>query len=246
MPFISIPDLRAGALELGVELSDEQLEQFDALAKFLVETNAKFNLTRITDPREIVTSHFLDSLTCLTALKPKKGARVIDVGAGPGFPGLPIKIVRPDLHVTLLDSTFKKVKFMSQAVELLGLQNVEPVHGRAEEVGRDKDFRERFDIAYARALSELKALAELCLPLVKVGGHVVAQKSEDIAAELDAARPVIGQLGGRVQGVVQVNIPLTEVTRRLVIISKTKPTPEAFPRPYARIATAKGSKRVQS
>jgi 16S rRNA (guanine527-N7)-methyltransferase len=239
MPYIPIDELRAGALELDIELTDEQLEQFDRFAEFLVQTNEKFNLTRITEPHEMVTSHFLDSLTCLAALKPKKGARIIDVGAGAGFPGIPIKIVRPDLRVTLLDSTFKKVKFMSDAVEMLGLEGAQPLHGRSEQIGRDKDFRERFDIAYARALSELRVLSELCLPLVKVGGHVVAQKSEEIDEELATARPVIGQLGGRVQDVIQIRIPLTEVTRRLVIISKTKPTPEVFPRPYGRIAKAK-------
>ncbi|MHB9036479.1 MAG: 16S rRNA (guanine(527)-N(7))-methyltransferase RsmG [Armatimonadota bacterium] len=240
MSYIPIDDLRAGALELGIELSEEQLEQFDRFAEFLAETNQKFNLTRITDPREVVTSHFLDSLTCLQALSPKKDARVIDVGAGAGFPGIPIKIVRPDLRVTLLDSTSKKVQFMSDAVKLLGLTGIEAVHGRAEALGRDKNFRERFDLAYARALSELRVLAELCLPLVKVGGHVVAQKSEGIDDELASARPAIGQFGGRVENVVQVRIPLTEVTRRLVVISKTKPTPETFPRPYGRITKPKG------
>ncbi|MEN6356315.1 MAG: 16S rRNA (guanine(527)-N(7))-methyltransferase RsmG [Armatimonadota bacterium] len=241
MPFINIDDLHSGAYELGIELSDGQLDQFDRFAAFLVETNKQFNLTRITDPQEIVTSHFLDSLTCLAALKPKKNARVIDVGSGAGFPGIPIKTARPDLHVSLLDSTFKKVKFISQAVDLLEFSDVYPVHGRAEDICKDKDFREKFDIAYARALSELAILAELCLPLVKVGGYVVAQKSEIIDEELNHARPIIGQLGGRVQRVEKIKIPQTQITRHLVIISKVRPTPESFPRSYSRIAKSKSA-----
>ncbi|MCE5322096.1 16S rRNA (guanine(527)-N(7))-methyltransferase RsmG [bacterium] len=239
MTFINIDDLQSGALELGIELSASQLDQFDSFASFFVETNKHFNLTRITNPHEIVTSHFLDSLTCLAALNPKHGANVIDVGSGAGFPGIPIKIARPDLHVSLLDSTFKKVKFISQAVALLELSEVVPIHGRAEDICRDKDFREKFDIAYARALSELTILAELCLPLVKTGGHVVAQKSKLIDEEISHARPIIGQLGGHVHKVAKVKIPLTDIIRRLVIISKVKPTPEAFPRSYSRIVKTK-------
>ncbi|MCE5315413.1 MAG: 16S rRNA (guanine(527)-N(7))-methyltransferase RsmG [Armatimonadota bacterium] len=239
MSYISIAELSAGALELGIELSEEQLGLFDRFAEFLVQTNMKFNLTRITDPGGIVASHFLDSLTCLRAVDFKNGDRVIDVGAGPGFPGLPMKIARPDLHVTLLDSTFKKVKFISDAAEMLELEGIEAMQGRAEDVGRNKDFRERFDVACARALSELRVLAELCLPLVRVGGYVIAQKSGEIDDELASARPVIGQLGGCVRDVVRMRIPGTEIDRQLVVISKTKPTPDTFPRPYSRIAKSK-------
>lgn len=239
MSYIQLDDLCAGAKELGIILSDSQLDQFDRFAEFLVETNKQFNLTRITNPHDIVTAHFLDSLTCLAALDPKRNARVIDVGSGPGFPGIPIKIARPDLHVTLLDSTFKKVKFISQAIDLLELTDAAPVHGRAEDICHDEDFRQRFDIAYARALSDLAILAELCLPLVKVGGYVVAQKSEETEEELGRARPIIGQLGGRVLEVRKVKIPQTDITRHLVILSKAKPTPEAFPRSYSRIARSK-------
>lgn len=236
MAYIPIDDLRNGALELGIELSDTQLEQFDRYAQFLVETNKKFNLTRITDPRGIVISHFLDSLTCITAHKPIECARVIDVGAGAGFPGIPIKTARPDLKLTLLDSTSKKVKFMAEAAELLELDNVRAIHARAEELGRDKNHREKYDIAYARALSELAVLSELCLPLVKIGGYVIAQKSEDIDDELAHARPLIGQLGGQVENIIKIKLPLSDVTRRIVVMTKTKPTPESFPRAFGKIS----------
>lgn len=233
MPFLPLDLLKSGAAELGIELTDTQLRQFDAFAQFLVETNEKFNLTRITEPEEIVTSHYLDSLTCLQALKIKKGASVIDIGTGAGFPGIPIKIVRPDLRVTLADATFKKVKFISEAVERLGLTNTEPVQARAEEIGREAAFREKYDIVFARALADMKVLAELCLPLVKVGGHVIAQKSADAADEVEAARPMIGTLGGKLDKVIEVRVPHTEITRLLVVVSKTKPTPQQFPRSYA-------------
>lgn len=239
MSFIPIDKLRSGAQKLGIELSDDQLSRLDRFAEFLVEANELFNLTRITEPDEIVSSHFLDSLTCLAALEPESGASVIDVGSGPGFPGLPVKIARPDLSVTLLEATRKKSDFISDAISLLDLNDTVSLNARAEEIGRDIAHREKFDIAYARALSEMKVLAELCLPLIKVGGVVIAQKSADIEEELVSARPIIGQLGGRVKEIRQITIPGTQITRQLVIIVKTASTPADFPRPYARIAASK-------
>ncbi|MCE5197787.1 MAG: 16S rRNA (guanine(527)-N(7))-methyltransferase RsmG [Armatimonadota bacterium] len=240
MPFIPLDTLHSGASELGIELSDNQLALMDEFAAFMVETNERLNLTRIINPSDIVTAHYLDSLTCLAALNVPQGAKVIDVGTGAGFPGIPIKIVRPDLHVTLLDATFKKIKFLSDAIQRLGLEGIEPVHARAEEIGREKAFREHYDIAYARALSETRVLAELCLPLVRIGGYVIAQKSKEIDEELAEARAIIGQLGGRVEKTVRTHIPFTEITRQLVVIAKDKPTPQSFPRPYAKIVRSKG------
>lgn len=239
MAFIPLDDLKNGALELGIELSDKQLEQFDRYARFLVETNEKFNLTRITSPRDIVVSHYLDSLTCIAAHTPSEYANIIDVGAGAGFPGIPIKIVRPDLNLTLLDSTSKKVTFMTDTAALLELGNTIAIHARAEDLGRDKNHREKYDIAYARALSELAVLAELCLPLVKIGGYVVAQKSEDIDEELTHARPLIGQLGGQIDNIVKIKLPLSDVTRRIVVLAKVKPTPESFPRAFGKISRSR-------
>jgi 16S rRNA (guanine527-N7)-methyltransferase len=204
----------------------------------MVETNRRFNLTRITDPEAIVLNHLLDSLMCLWALEVAPGARVIDVGTGAGFPGVPIKIARPDLSVTLLDGTLKKVKFLSEAISLLSLEGIEPVHGRAEELAHEKGHRERYDAVYARALSELKPLAEMCLPFVRVGGRLVAQKGPEIDEELVAAGPMIGQLGGAVEKTVRTHIPGTNVARTLVVISKIKQTPPRYPRAYARFARA--------
>ena len=241
MPFLPLDILKTGASELGIELFEQQLDQLDRFAALVVEANSKFNLTRITEPRDIVVNHYLDSLLCLWSLEPAKGARVIDVGTGAGFPGVPIKIVRPDLDVTLLDGTMKKVRFLAEAAESLGLQGVEAVHGRAEALGHEKAHRERYDVVYARALADLRALAEMCLPLVRVGGFVVAAKSAEIESEIEAARSIVGQLGGAIEKIVRTHIPGTDIPRVIVVLVKLKPTPAAFPRSYPRIA---GRKRV--
>ena len=234
--FLPAEMFRDGARELGVELSDDQIELLDRFAALVVETNRTLNLTRITEPAEIVTGHYLDSFTCLAATKIKPGSRVIDVGAGAGFPGIPIKIARPDLSMTLLDSSAKKLKFIEAALATLGIEGVTLVHARAEEAGRDPAHRETYNVAFARALADMKTLAELCLPLVKVGGVLIAQKSEGADEEIEAAKPLIGQLGGKIEKIVRIAIPYTDITRRLVVVWKVKPTPPQFPRPYSRIA----------
>lgn len=236
--------LRDGARELGVELGDAQIELLQQFASLLVETNKTLNLTRITDPTEIVTGHYLDSFTCLAAGKVKRNARVIDIGTGAGFPGVPIKIARPGLGMTLLDSSAKKLKFIENAIAAMNASaaagepplEVEFVHARAEEAGRDPAHREAYDVVLARALADMKVLAELCLPLVKVGGTLIAQKSEGADDEIDSARALIGQLGGRVERIARIKIPYTEITRRLVVISKIKPTGPEFPRPFSKIS----------
>ncbi len=235
MPFLPIEILEAGASELGMELSEEQLDRLDTFASLLVETNERFNLTRITDPEDIVFNHYLDSFLYLWALDVPQGAVVMDVGAGAGFPGIPMAIARPDLHVVLLDSTAKKVRFMEEAAAKLGLSNVVPLFGRAEEIGRDRAHRERYDLVVARALAELKVLSELCVPLARVGGRVIASKGAEIGDEIAAARPITGQLGGMVEKTVRMRIPATDIVRQMVVIVKTKPTPEQFPRAFAQI-----------
>jgi 16S rRNA (guanine527-N7)-methyltransferase len=256
--FLPVDLLRNGACELGIELTDEQIDQLDRFASLLVETNKTLNLTRITEPEAIVTEHYLDSFTCLAASKIKTGARVIDVGAGAGFPGIPIKIVRPDLKMTLLDSSRKKLKFIEDAIAVLSdrrgeafaqrsddttscIANASPlqvslVHARAEEAGRAPAHRETYNVAFARALADMKTLAELCLPLVKVGGVLIAQKSEGTDEEIEAAKPLIGQLGGKIEKIARIAIPGTDITRRLVVVWKANPTPPEFPRAFSRIA----------
>lgn len=234
--------LKKGASELGIELTDTQIHQFEKFAGMLLDANRKSNLTRITDPTEIVTKHFLDSLMCLAAEPPHYGASVIDIGTGAGFPGIPIKIVRPDLNITLMDGTLKKVRFVENTVKSLGFENAEPVHARAEDLGKDKGYREHYDVAYARALAEMPILAELCLPYVRVGGCLVATKGPDIDIELNEARELIRELGGVIEKTVRAHIPTTDIGRSIIVIRKTTPTPSRYPRPYAKITASKARK----
>lgn len=233
--FLPVDALRDGARQLGIELDDARIGQLDRFAALLVETNKTLNLTRITEPAEIVTGHYLDSLTCIAAFNIAHGPRVIDVGSGAGFPGVPIKIARPDIDLTLLDSSRKKLKFIERAARAIGI-DVTLLHARAEEAGRDPAHRESYDVAVARALADMKTLVELCLPLVKIGGVLIAAKSDDAVDEIEEAHPIIGQLGGRIDEIARITIPCTDITRRLAVVSKTKPTPPEFPRPYAKIA----------
>lgn len=245
MSFIPVDLLRSGADELGVPLSDEQLDQMDRFASFLVETNKHLNLTRITDPRGIVSQHYLDSLACLSAADFPHGLRVIDVGTGAGIPGIPIKIARPDLSVAFLDSTRKKLDFITRAAAALGLDEPEVIHARAEDAGRDPAYREQFDIALARALAQMQVASELCLPLVRVGGMFIAQKSDSAEDEIKDSQTVIGELGGKVGEVVRVRIPHTNITRHLVIVSKQAACPNQFPRAYSKIArSVSGGRRT--
>jgi len=244
MAFLPLEMLRSGASELGVELGEDQIATLDRFAELMVEANKRFNLTRIVEPADIVTGHFLDSLTCLAAFRPEQGAEFVDIGTGAGLPGLPIKIARPDLTGALVDSTGKKASFVSETIADLGLVGVEAIHARAEELSRRPAYRERYDVAYGRALADMRIVAELCLPLVKVGGALVAQKGDLIADELEAAGPIIGELGGVIARVERIAIPHTDIHRCLIVVRKVRPTHSQFPRPYRRIVEA--SKTVRS
>jgi 16S rRNA (guanine527-N7)-methyltransferase len=225
--------LVAGARELGVTLTDRHLAAFATCYRELVDWNRRFNLTAITDWEGVLVRHFLDSLSCFKAL-PKAAltakARVVDVGTGAGFPGLPLKIVCPGMRLTLLEATGKKVTFLEHMVDVLRLREVEVIHARAEELGRDPAHRERYDWALARAVAEMPALAEYLLPLVRVGGAVLAQKGEDAAAEVHGAEAAIAALGGRVRQLVPVELRGLAETRYLVVVDKVAATPEKYPR----------------
>jgi 16S rRNA (guanine527-N7)-methyltransferase len=180
--------LKSGALELGVHLTDSQLEEMSRFLALLLEWNQKFNLTRITDPYEMVTRHLLDALSCFSAYDFPQNASVIDVGTGAGIPGIPLKIARPDLEMTLLDATRKKLTFIEEVVSELGLKHASIVHGRAEDVGQDVSMREAFHVVVARAVADMRALVEYTLPLARVGGTVLIQKGPEMDAELAAAK----------------------------------------------------------
>jgi len=222
--------LSTGAHELGITLSDHQLDQFDALTALLLDWNDRFNLTRITDPIDITTKHYLDSLSILPHLKVAHDAYVIDVGTGAGIPGIPLKIVLPGIHLALLDSLKKKLTFAETVVQELGMTEVEIVHARAEDVGRDKARREKFDIVISRAVASLPVLAELCLPLCRVHGRFVAYKGPEPTDEIKDATGALRTLGGRLESVHELTLPHSDYKRTIVIIEKIRPTPLAYPR----------------
>lgn len=225
--------LVAGARELGVHLADSHLAALMTCYRELIEWNQRFNLTAITDWDGVLVRHFLDSLSCLRALPRAElaaGARVIDVGTGAGFPGLPLKIVCPGMRLTLLEATGKKTTFLEHMVGVLGLKEVTVIHGRAEEVGQDPAHREQYDWALARAVAEMPTLAEYLLPLVRVGGAALAQKGEDAAAEVHSAAAAFSVLGGRVRQLLPVELRGLAETRYLVVVDKVAATPDKYPR----------------
>ena len=225
--------LVAGARELNIALTRRHLAALELCYRELLEWNRRFNLTAVTDREGVLVRHFLDSLSCLNALPQEDlaaGARVIDVGTGAGFPGLPLKIVCPGMRLTLLEATGKKVTFLEHLVRILELTDGTVIHGRAEELGRRPAHREQYDWALARAVAEMPTLAEYLLPLVRVGGAVLAQKGEGAAAEVHGAAAAMMRLGGRVRRLVPVELRGLAETRYLVVVDKVAATSEKFPR----------------
>lgn len=217
--------------ELGVEIDSKQLEQFNQYYETLVEWNEFMNLTGITEYDEVLLKHFVDSLV----LDPNKliasdKIKLIDVGTGAGFPGLPIKIAFPNVDVVLLDSLNKRIKFLDEVINKLGLENIKTIHSRAEDGGRNKELREQFDIAISRAVANLSSLAEYNLPYVKLGGYFVAMKSGEIDEEAENAKKAIKLLGGQLEKITKFRLPNTDIDRSLVLIKKVKETSKKYPR----------------
>ncbi len=224
----------AEALDLlGVGLDAGPVENLERFALMVLDANALMNLTSVTDPRGVAVKHFADSLSLLRLAFPEE-ASVVDVGTGGGFPGVPLAIVRPDLEVVLLDATQKKTRFLNDACRELGLENCKAVTGRAETLAHELAFRESFDVAVWRGLGDLRVSAELCLGLVKVGGMGVAMKGPRLDEELPPARPVIGQMGARVERTVEVRLP-DDLHHRLLVLRKHASTPHYLPRPWSKI-----------
>ena len=224
-------ELSEGARALGIALSDDQLRMFQAYYEMLVAWNARTNLTTIIDRRDVQTKHFLDSLACLAALEgDTANLRLVDVGSGAGFPGLPLRIACPALRLTLVEAAGKKTAFLEAVTRQLGLSSVTVVRARAEEVGHDPAHRETYDLAVVRAVAAMPVLAELALPFVRLGGWLVAQKGDDPAAEVEAAQSAMRTLGGRLHHVLGVTVPGLDAARHLVVVEKVAPTPARYPR----------------
>ena len=226
---IDIDLLAAGARAFDLDLSPAQLDQFARYADLLIEWNLRFNLTSIVDPRQIVIKHFLDSLSALRSIPPGP-VKFIDVGAGAGLPGLPIKLARPEIFLTLLEATRKKCEFLKAVIADLQLTAARVVNVRAEEAGRMEEHREHYDIAIARAVAEMPALVEYVLPFVRVGGLALAQKSKGAEKETQRAAAAMAALGGQLREVGPVVVPGLNETRYLVIVEKITGTPEKYPR----------------
>lgn len=224
--------------EMGIALSETQLEQFMTYLSLLLEWNEKMNLTAITEKRDVVLKHFADCLSLLPALQWQAGMQVIDVGTGAGFPGIPVKIACPDLEMTLLDSLQKRIGFLEEVVRQLELDGVHCIHSRAEDGGQSSDHREKYDLCVSRAVANLAVLAEYCLPFVKVGGRLAALKGPDAVAEVEQAQGALQKLGGKVIEIRDVAIPFTELSHKLVFIEKIAPTPKQYPRKAGKISKA--------
>lgn len=226
--------LKKEAEKFHVKLEEEALERFDIYGRLLVQWNEKINLTAITDPYGVTVKHFLDSLTIFSAVDIPEGAKVIDVGTGAGFPGLAMLIARPDLQVTLMDSTNKKLNVIRDILENIGL-SADIVHCRAEEAGQSKEYREKYDFATARAVSNLRDLSEYCLPFVKVGGSFVSMKSMRAQEEIAEGEKAIKVLGGKISDIKTFEL-LDCGERTIINVKKISPTPGKYPRPSAKIA----------
>lgn len=235
---IDLPLLVEGCERLGIPLSKEQTYQFALYHRELVQWNQKFNLTSITDPDGVQTKHFLDSITALPIitdevgepLPPQRRYHLVDVGTGAGFPGIPLKIVAPQLKLTLMDGTGKKIRFLENLTTILGLSNVQVVQGRAEELGRTTAHRGQYDLVTARAVAQLNTLAEYLLPLVRRDGYAIFYKGPSAPEEFAEASRAIQTLGGETMRFAPVQVPFLEERRFIVLVKKVKRTPDTYPR----------------
>jgi 16S rRNA (guanine527-N7)-methyltransferase len=227
---MNIEQFKAMLLEKGIALSDEQLDQFEQYFHTLVEWNEKMNLTAITDQEDVYLKHFYDSISAAFYFDFTQQLHLCDVGAGAGFPSIPLKIAFPHLEVTIVDSLNKRITFLNHLANVLKLENVHFIHDRAETFGVNPAHRESYDLVTARAVARMSVLSELCLPLVKVGGHFIAMKAAHANDELNVGQKAIMTLGGRLEQMHTFTLPMEESERNILVIKKEKQTPKKYPR----------------
>lgn len=224
----NLDGFKNGLKNLDIALSDNQIEQFMKYYEMLIEKNKVMNLTAITEFDEVIEKHFLDSISLIQCIDLNQNYKVLDLGTGAGFPGIPLKIAFPELQITLADSLNKRILFLQEVIDALELKNIEAVHSRAEDLAKNKEYREKYDLVVSRAVANLSTLSEYCVPFVKEGGQFISYKSGEIEEELETSKPAIKILGGKISKVF--HFSLGEQNRSFVIIDKIKATPKKYPR----------------
>lgn len=231
----NIEILRQGIEDFGIEASDKMLADFQKYKEILVEWNQKMNLTGIEDEKEVFIKHFLDSVSAVTKGYIKNGMSLIDVGTGAGFPGMPLRICLPELKVTLLDSLNKRINFLQEVANQLDIDDIEFIHGRAEDFGKSEEYREYFDIATARAVAGLPALMEFCVPFVKVGGYFVCLKGPNANLELEESKKAMEALGLEYIEKIDIKLPEIDLDHNILVFKKVKNTPSKYPRKAGKV-----------
>lgn len=222
--------MKEASLEVGMELSEHQYEQFIKYMRLLQEWNEKINLTAITEDEEVIKKHFIDCIKAFKSDAIKNAKTIIDVGTGAGFPGLPIAIMNPNVQITLLDSLNKRINFLNTVINNIGLKNVITIHSRAEDGARKPELREKFDVATSRAVANMAVLSEFCMPYIKVGGHFVALKGPAIEEEIKDGHKAIAVLGGELKEIIEVNIEESDLKHNIVEIKKINKCSKVYPR----------------